>query len=250
MGNNSALLESADGKESLLLDCGYLTPLRLKEMGRLQDIRHIAITHVHMDHAGGLEFLADMHQFVYRQHPHLYFPNAMYEELWNGCLRGGLEATQDEDGRPLKAPLQMYFQVHTLNDGEVVAVPGLPVLTPRPTLHIPDKPAFGYFLGEDIYFSGDTQEPPPLAGPTGKPLRLIFQDCQLVQHRSDVHISLQELHTMLPAEVRAITWLMHYSEGWEHVDPLALGFAGFVKPMQKFVFPLEVSVPLPERAAS
>src|SRR5207248_7705435 len=71
LGNNNVMLESSDGQEVLLLDCGYSTTPRLKELGWLRRIKHIVITHVHMDHAGGLELLADYHQYVYRNEPHL-----------------------------------------------------------------------------------------------------------------------------------------------------------------------------------
>lgn len=237
LGNNNVLVESGDRREQLLLDCGFLTTPRLKEMGNLPDIRHIVITHVHMDHVGGLELLADFHLFVYHQRPHLYFPLVMYEELWDHCLRGGLEASQDGDGKPLKARLETYFQVHALREHEAIAIAGLPVLTFVPTLHIPGKPAYGYFIGNDIYYSGDTQELPPRTGPTGKPLRAIFQDCQL--YDEGVHTPLQQLDELLPSEIKAITWLMHYSEGHERYRPEEMGFAGFVRPMQRFEFPLE-----------
>ena len=55
-GHNNALVEKGDVR--LMLDFGYHSPGRLEKMGiGLREITHIAISHLHADHTGGLEEL-------------------------------------------------------------------------------------------------------------------------------------------------------------------------------------------------
>lgn len=228
LGNNNVLLESEDRQQHLLVDCGPVTAHDLKLAGRLQDIANVYITHVHDDHMGGLDLWAQLNRYVFRHRPNLYFREELYEELWPGSMRGGLERVSSPDGDPATADLDGYFTPHRLADGDAVQFPGLPALLPRRSMHVPGKPSFGFFLGEEIYYSSDTQDLPPAVGPTGKPLRVIFQDCQLFDIPHGVHTSLQRLDRELPAGQKAITRLMHYNHPPD-VDARAMGFWGFVQ---------------------
>lgn len=235
LGNNNVLLENEDGSVNLLVDCGPITAHDLKIGGRLPAIQHVFITHVHDDHVGGLQLWGQINRYIYRQRPRLIFHEELFDELWCGTMRGGLEKINTKTHEPAQATLDDYFTAQALKEGEAVAVAGLPPLTLRRSLHVPGKTSFGFFIGEDVYYSSDTQDLPPHLGPTGKPLRAIFQDCQLFETGSDVHTPLQRLIRELPAEQKAITYLMHYNHPPEE-DAKALGFAGFVKPNEPFRF--------------
>ncbi|MDB5097003.1 MAG: fold metallo-hydrolase [Cyanobacteria bacterium RYN_339] len=227
LGNNNVLVENEDRSAHLLVDCGPVTAHELKLAGRLQDIRNVFITHVHDDHVGGLQLWAQLNRYVFQQTPALYFREELWEELWPATMRGGLERVSGPAGEPLTVGLDAYFEVHRLLEAQTVEIPGLPVLTPRLGLHVPGKPSFGFFLGEDVFFSADSQQLPPTVGPTGKPLRVIFQDCQLFDFPNGVHTSLARLNRELPPEQKAITRLMHYNYEPD-MDARAMGFWGFV----------------------
>lgn len=228
LGNNGALIESEDGTRNLLIDCGPITAMDLKLSGRLERIQQAFITHVHDDHVGGLQLWAQMNRYIFRKTPGLYFREELWDELWEGSLRGGLARVNTPDLEPATVGLDAYFTVRPLKEGEAMRVDGLPAITPRRTLHVKGKPSFGFFIGEDVYYSSDTQELPPAVGPTGKPLRAIFQDCQLFESRHDVHTPLPRLNREMTPELKAVTYLMHYNQAPD-VDVVAMGFKGFVE---------------------
>jgi glyoxylase-like metal-dependent hydrolase (beta-lactamase superfamily II) len=227
LGNNNILIENEDRSRNLLVDCGPVTAHDLKLAGRLDQIQQVFITHVHDDHIGGLQLWAQLNRYVFRQKPGLFFRAELLDELWDGSLRGGLSRSTTRDGEPAALSLEDYFAPQPLADGQPLALEGLPTLTPVPRLHVKGKPSFGFFLGDDVFYSSDSQELPPAVGPTGKPLRAIFQDCQLFETGADVHTPLARLVRELPEDLKRITHLMHYNHPPD-VDARAMGFAGFV----------------------
>lgn len=236
-GNNNVLVEGQDPGSVLLIDCGYTTPPKLLEQGRLAEVQHILITHVHADHVGGLEVVGHLSRFIYKRRLHLHVHASLMDELWNGSLRGGMARSQNRDGEAAELGLEDYFEVHVLTEeAPRIAIPGLPVITLQPTLHVKGKPAFSLFLGDRVYYSSDTQLLPPAEGPNGKPLEAIFQDCQLVGGSSNVHTPLEQLARELPPERKRIVHLMHYSHGWQEIDVRAMGFVEFVRPDKRFEF--------------
>jgi len=194
------------------------------------------VTHVHADHVGGFEFWAYLNRYVYRHRPKVYYQEALFDEFWNGSLRGGLARSQDAAGKAEDLTLSDYYDPCSLGEDQPIRVDGLPEIRLRPTLHVARKPSYSVYIGDDIYFSSDTVEPPPETGITGKPLRAIFQDCQLFEGPSNVHISLPKLDQAVPPRLKPKVHLMHYGRGHEDFSPQAMGFAGFVRPGQVFEF--------------
>jgi ribonuclease BN (tRNA processing enzyme) len=228
LGNNNVLIENTSRTANLLVDCGPVTAFDLKLAGTLASIQNVFITHVHDDHAGGLALWAQMNRYVYKSSPVLYFMEDLYDELWQGSLRGSLERVQTPSDHAMRVGLDAYFTPRLVKAAESVEVKGLPSLSPRRSLHIEGKPSYGFFLGEDVFYSSDTQELPPATGPTGKPLRAIFQDCQFFETGKDVHTPFAKLSREMPDDLKAITYLMHYNHP-PTLDACAHGFRGFVK---------------------
>ena len=100
----------------LMVDFGFTSPMRLNSLNRsLKEITHVAVSHIHADHVGGLEELAFMSRFVFRRRPTLLLPDGLADDLWLTALRGGLEWTADDKGDPEQCTLETYYNVMRIN---------------------------------------------------------------------------------------------------------------------------------------
>lgn len=228
LGNTSCLVYGA-GPRKLLLDCGSTVPLKLFETGLMDEVTDLVLTHLHADHIGGMEILALYTFFIQgrrgdkRVTLHLA-TDSLAHNLWEHALRAGLEHNQDQDGKPLDANIETFFNIRV---GTEIEVEGLPPLSLRPTLHVTNMENYAVHFDNGVFYSGDTVELPP------HDYDLIFQDCQFGDG-GPVHITYERLKTELPEDVKKKTHLLHLGVGHENHHPEEDGFAGLVLPGQEF----------------
>ena len=99
LGNTSFLVSEKDGPK-VLVDFGFTNPEALSQKNALKDVEHVAITHTHSDHVGGLELLGFFKmfapEFISGKRPTLYLPSdRMAHTLWEHTLRGGMGFPHD-----------------------------------------------------------------------------------------------------------------------------------------------------------
>jgi ribonuclease BN (tRNA processing enzyme) len=137
--------------ETLLLDAGTIgAVLTEEEQGRL---RHIFVTHAHLDHIRGIPALADNVIIKSLRHTVLvYAPaqviDAMRQHLFNGVIW--------PDFTRLPSPEQPVISYDTVHPGRPLKVNGYTV-TPIEVDHT--VPAVGYCLesgGKKLVYTGDT----------------------------------------------------------------------------------------------
>ena len=231
---SNMLLKSSSGKH-MLIDCGSDVRRSLYNVTGLsyREIDAVYISHLHADHAGGLEWLGFTRKFNPGcTKPTLFISEALQKPLWERTLSGGMRSLDSEE-----AQLSTYFSIQAIPSGGSFEWEGTR-FTLIPTLHFKDgkelAPSFGLWIQkEKAYFlTTDTQFTPDQFMQKYESADIIFHDCETNSHRSGVHANYQDLKT-LPVTIKKKMWLYHYNPG---ELPLATsdGFAGFVKPGQSF----------------
>lgn len=234
---SNMLLRNSE-KASLLIDCGSdaRRALQVYQITH-KEINNVFISHLHADHAGGLEWLAFSHKFDDEKlsKPNLYISESLVETLWDHCLSGGLNSLNDE-----KATLSAFFQVHAVPEGGSFNWQSISFEVIK-NIHVLSKfselPSYGLFFEinqKKIFLTTDTQFQPERMQVYYQQADIIFHDCETSAKPSNVHAHYQQLKTLAPAFKQKM-WLYHYNS--ENLpNALADGFAGFVKPGQSFEF--------------
>jgi len=223
-GHTNVLIEAGD--LCLMIDFGHLAPPRLEELGySLAQLTHVLISHIHVDHIGGLEELAFVTRFVHQRRPKMLAPRGLAGLLWEHSLRGGLEMVADDEGRALHCGLESFFDVEELDDAWHSLGPI--AILPFRTDHVPGKDSWGFVLRDEatderMIFGCDTRVPHPqlMVEPIHEDFARgpIFHDCQLTRGGgSGVHVPLGKIH--YPERVQERIVLVHYSDRVdEHLD--------------------------------
>ncbi|MFQ5490973.1 MAG: MBL fold metallo-hydrolase [Phycisphaerae bacterium] len=214
-------------------------------------IHRIFITHQHADHIGGLEELALMNTFVYRDpetgkgfKPQIISSINILMNLWDHSLKGGLNTIP---GR--YALLQDYFFILALRMGDPQRDHFQMLkryrFEPFPTDHIHierkyDWPSYGLTIsdtrtGDSVFYSGDSRFDYAATADRMQKAKLVFQDVQLFDAPETVHALLSELKT-LPADIKKRTLLYHYDDTWDSgpFNTIQEEFAGFAEPQRRY----------------
>lgn len=236
---SNILLETEGGR--LLIDCGTDIRRSLALHGLTSnDINDVYISHLHADHAGGLEWLGFTHYNARRsesltpKRPNLYISKKLVMPLWNNKLKGGMDCLAS-----VKASLRSFFDVHVVKFDNFVW--GNIVFELVQTVHTYSKtmlnPSYGLFFelnNTKIFITGDTQFSHNILVHFYEKADLIFQDCETSENNSTVHARFDEL-TTLPAQVKKKMWLYHYNDGPKK-DAKEAGFLGYVSQGAVFKF--------------
>lgn len=213
----------------LLIDCPHPTRKMLREAGAragidlpLERLQGVVLTHLHADHASGLESFCYWFFFVMQRRLPLYAHPAVLARLWEGHLAAGMEQLLPAVGaEPRRMSLSDYFEIHPLDEARPVPCGPFQVEC-RPTIHhIPTfalriRPAPG---------AADASDTPGTPGPClGHSADTAFDpgliawlaEADLIVHESNlgVHTPYEDL-AALPADLRARMRLIHLPDHFD-----------------------------------
>lgn len=203
LGNSSFLIWNNDETSAVLMDCGSLIFGKLREMEMKQHrniiskIDTIFISHTHMDHCGSLGTLMQYHKWVCQKHA----------KLAGVSVRSLLDATLMENTNAYPINVNKEIEIISTRHGKGAAVAA-------------------FYNG--ILYSGDSAKS-LLNTPQAQKAHTIIHEVSTVSN--DAHIGVEDL-AEAPSEIRAKTWLTHYtSSAYEplKIKAAAYGFAGLLK---------------------
>jgi len=233
---HSNLLLEDNQKNRFLIDCGSDVRWSLDALGYThRDITDVFISHMHADHAGGLEWLGFKTKFDpgVKSKPRLHVSDQLAGRLWNSVLCGGLQSLETE-----VADLTTYFDVEAVDSRMTFQWQSVEFrLVPTEHVFNGDQwvPSFGLFFkvnDKHYFFTADMQFKPEKYLEYYTKADVIFHECETTPFPSGVHCSFNQLLTLDPA-IKAKMWLYHYNPG-ELPDAKSGGFQGFVKRGQSF----------------
>lgn len=208
----------------ILVDCPH--PIRKMMREGLTDIdldrvEGVALTHLHADHASGLEGYAYFSFFVLHRKARLLAHPAVTERLWDGSLA----ASMDHLGEPgtdgaRHATEDDYFDFVPVEEDAPATLGPFRIECRRTRHHIPTTAFRISAGGTTLGYSADTAFDPSLIA--------WLAEADLVVHETNygIHTPYADL-AALPAALRAKMRLIHYPDDFDRgasvIEPLEQG---------------------------
>ncbi len=222
--------------KKLLIDCGSDIRFSLHKEGFFhRDITDIYISHLHSDHAGGLEYVGLTTKFDPQCHkPNLYLSHDIATEIWEHTLSGGMGSIEGN-----VTSLDSFFKVNPIDNNRHFFWENIDFELVK-TIHINNgiyvMPTYGLFFEVNhvkTFITSDTQLCYEQLQNYYQEADVIFHDCETSKYHTPVHSHYEEL-VKLPDQIKSKMWLYGYQPG-ELPDAEKDGFLGFVKRGDRFL---------------
>lgn len=211
----------------LLVDCPHPIRKMMREASLrsglpldVDGVEAVALTHLHADHASGLEGLGFFSHFVLGRRARLAAHPDVTRRLWEGHLAAGMEQlAPGGGGPPVARRLEDFFELVPLDEGRATRVGPFEIECRRTRHHLPTTAFRIAAGGRRLAYSADTTFDAELVE--------WLAEADLVVHEAGlgVHTPLERL-AALPADLRARTRLAHFP------DQLDLAASG-IEPLEE-----------------
>jgi ribonuclease BN (tRNA processing enzyme) len=200
----------------LLIDCPHPIRKILREASDrsgtpvdVGDVSAVLLTHLHADHASGLEGFAYFSRFVLGRRAVLYAHPSVSERMWSGHLAAGMEHLMDaHSGATHVMAAGDYLDVRPLAFEAATAVGPFQVECRQTIHHIPTTAFRISAGGRTLGYSADTS--------FDESLIAWLSAADLIVHETNygVHTPYDKL-AALPAELRRRMRLIHYPDQFD-----------------------------------
>ncbi|MGB8931024.1 MAG: MBL fold metallo-hydrolase [Anaeromyxobacteraceae bacterium] len=208
---SSCVAIQAEGRW-LLVDCPHPIRKLLRDgspAGAPLDLASfdaVVLTHLHSDHASGVEGLGFYMRYVLGRRPTLAAHPAVSARLWEGLAPG-----MDENDHAKPQVLADYFDLTSLDDGRPVRIGPFEIACRRTRHHVPTYALRVTAGGRTLALSSDTPFDPALIE------WLSSADLVLHETGGGIHTSYGKL-AALPEPIRKKMRLIHFSDDFAPVD--------------------------------
>ena len=175
----------------------------------LDGVDAVVLTHLHADHASGLEGYGYFSHFVLGRRAPLIVHPEVAKRLWEGHLAAGMECLMDVEHHHLHAKtLADYFDVTALDENAPLTFGPFEIECRRTIHHVPTTALRIRAGGRTLGYSADTCFDPELIA--------WLSPCDLIVHETNygVHTPYADL-AALPAPLRARMRLIHYPDQFD-----------------------------------
>lgn len=224
LGSASAVLELG-GQPSLLIDCGPRTLDDFRDHYAAELPPAVFVTHLHLDHIGGIEQLFYRAYFTRRGQTSLFVPAdlvaALHAKLANSPFILSEGGANFWDAFRLVVVGDWFW-----HEGLLFSV--------FPVRHSGYRAAFGLALGGAFFYSSDTRPIPELLDLHAANGEIVFHDCGL--HSSPAHAGLSDVLLEYPASLRLRLVAYHYESVAAGLEIERAGLT-LARPGQRFMLP-------------
>jgi ribonuclease BN (tRNA processing enzyme) len=210
----SSCLLVEDGATRVLVDCPHPIRKILKESTRARvdvgDIDAVILTHLHADHASGVEGFAWFCRFALQKRAKIYAHAAVLEALW-GQLKGSMSELLhvDDDNKPHhRSRLEASDVFETVPLPAAITIGSIDVESRLTIHHIPTTALCFASGGKSVGYSADTAFDPSLIA------WLCQRDVVIHETNWGAHTPYARL-AALPAEQRAKMRLIHWPDEFD-----------------------------------
>lgn len=224
---NALIHEDAGGRSVLLIDCPHPLRKMLREASvtsgipvDVGDVTACVLTHLHADHASGVEGYLWYSLFVVGTPGTLAVHDDVRRRLWDGHLAGGMETLRTDDGALQSLTLEHVARCVRLDDHASTTIGPFSVEVRRTLHHIPTFAVRVRAGGASVAFSADTAWDPALVAWLSEADLAVHE----FGHGGAGHTPLEQL-AALPVEQRARMRVTHFGDD---VDTSALPIAPLV----------------------
>jgi len=212
--NTNFLLENS--QTSFLVDCGSTAGAALASLDKeLSDIENIYISHLHLDHTGGLDENGFKRKFLGLAKTNIYLHESLLPIIWDGLLKtvmGSTDSWQKNEYFNF-IPISGSFQ----QGGGEFKLGSFSVRTVE-VKHTENISCHGLIIEEKVFLTTDARYQSDLLKKVSNAfdLKAIIHDCSISSDLEEVHASHRQL-SKESEQIKKLLLLSHYEDNFEEL---------------------------------